>query len=143
MKKNQIISMKERPRRNRRSQAIRDLIQENLIAAESLVMPLFVLEGKKKTIAVPSMPGIEKLSLDLLLSEVETLMKLGIQSVALFPSLPDAKKDKLAKESWNPKGLFPRAIRQLKKNFPELCVITDVAMDPYSSDGHDGLVRKG
>ena len=103
-------------------------------------MPLFVQEGKSKKTPIKSMPGIDRLSMDLLVKEAKAIYKLGIPAVALFPSLPEKIKDKHATESKNPKGLLQNTVRELKSAVPKLAVITDVAMDPYSTDGHDGLV---
>ncbi|MFT7538062.1 MAG: porphobilinogen synthase [Lysobacterales bacterium] len=139
MKKN--INLTQRPRRNRQNEAIRSLVSETDFHVGELVMPLFVIEGTQQRIAVTSMPGIDRLSVDLLVKEVEELYGLGINAVALFPSLPDNLKDKNATESKNIKGLLQTAVRAIKESTADICVITDVAMDPYSSDGHDGLVE--
>jgi porphobilinogen synthase len=132
-----------RPRRNRKSQVIRDLVQENTITTKDLIFPLFMIDGKNKKTEVKSMPGIHRFSTDLLLKEIEQCMKLGISTFALFPNIEDKLKDKRATESWNQKGLYLKSIREIKKKLPEACNMTDVAMDPYSSDGHDGIVRNG
>ncbi len=137
------IKILQRPRRNRKNAAIRSLVRETRLAAADFVMPLFVIEGDRKRQAVISMPGIEKLSIDLLVKEAKEVYQLGIPAVALFPNLGNALKDKTASESTNSKGLMQRCIQALKQTVPELLVITDVAMDPYSSDGHDGVVKKG
>jgi len=137
------MHFRQRPRRNRKNEAIRSLIRETSVSVSDLVMPLFVIEGKNKKSAIVSMPGIHKLSVDLLVKEAKAIYKLGIPAVALFPSLPNRLKDKTATESRNPKGLFQTAIKEIKSAVPKLLVITDVAMDPYSSDGHDGLVKNG
>lgn len=135
--------MLQRPRRNRKSAPIRDMVQENQVSVNNLIYPLFLIEGKNKQNEVASMPGIYRLSADLLLKEIESSLKLGITSFCLFPSLQDKLKDKKATESLNKKGLYPSTIRLIKKTFPEAVIMTDVAMDPYSSDGHDGLVKNG
>ncbi len=132
-----------RPRRNRKSQVIRDLVQENTVTVNDLIFPLFMIEGKNKKSEVKSMPGIYRWSSDLLLKEIEQCMKLGLKTFALFPNIDEKLKDKLATESWNKTGLYLRAISEIKKKFPEVVLMTDVAMDPYSSDGHDGIVRNG
>ena len=137
------ISMPKRPRRNRRSASIRDLTRETMVTPADLVYPIFVTEGKNVREAISSMPGIKRLSLDLLAKECREVAGLGIPAVALFPKISDRKKDSLAAESKNPRGLIPRSVREIKSAVPELTVITDVAMDPYSSDGHDGVVRDG
>ncbi len=132
-----------RPRRNRKNQIIRDLVQENTIGVNDLIYPLFLIEGKNKKTAINSMPRINRWSSDLLLKEIESCMKLGLKTFALFPNISDKLKDKAASESWNKKGLYLRTLKEIKKKFPEVVIMTDVAMDPYSSDGHDGLVKNG
>lgn len=132
-----------RPRRNRKSQAIRELVQENTLSVNDFIFPLFLIDGKNKRSEVKSMPGIFRLSTDLMLKEIEQCLKLGIKTFDIFPSLDDKFKDKTAKESWNKKGLYLKTLAEIKKKFPEAVIMTDVAMDPYSSDGHDGYVEKG
>lgn len=138
-----MIQITHRPRRNRKNAAVRKLVQENTVAVDDLIFPLFLTEGKNKKSPVQSMPGIYRLSKDLLLKEIETCLKLGITCFDIFPSLSDKLKDKRAKESTNQKGLYLSAIREIKRELPEAVIMTDVAMDPYSSDGHDGLVKDG
>lgn len=135
--------MLSRPRRNRKSQVIRDMVQENHLRASDFIFPLFIIDGQNKKTEVSSMPGIYRYSIDLLLKEVESCMNLGLKAFDLFPNIEESKKDKFATESLNKDGIYLKAIREVKKYFPEACVITDVAMDPYSSDGHDGLVENG
>jgi porphobilinogen synthase len=132
-----------RPRRNRKSEAIRNLIQENHVTVNDFIFPLFLIDGKNKKSEVKSMPGIFRLSPDLMLKEIEQCLKLGITTFDVFPSLTDKYKDKFATESTNKNGLYLKTLAQIKKKFPEACIMTDVAMDPYSSDGHDGLVENG
>lgn len=132
-----------RPRRNRKSQVIREMVQENHLHAADFIFPLFIIDGNHKKTEVASMPGIFRYSIDNLLLEVESCLKLGLKSFDLFPNLEESLKDKIASESLNENGLYLRAIKEIKTNFPEACIITDVAMDPYSSDGHDGLVDNG
>lgn len=132
-----------RPRRNRKSEVIRNMIQENTVSVNDFIFPLFLIEGKNKTTEVNSMPGIFRFSPDLILKEIESCMKLGIKAFDVFPSINDKLKDKRATESLNKNGLYLKTLTQIKKEFPEACIMTDVAMDPYSSDGHDGLVEKG
>lgn len=132
-----------RPRRNRKSEVIRNLIQENHVSVNDFIFPLFLIDGKNKKSEVKSMPGIYRLSPDLMLKEIEQCMKLGIKAFDIFPSLTDKYKDKTATESLNKNGLYLKTLTLIKKKFPEACIMTDVAMDPYSSDGHDGLVRNG
>ena len=130
-----------RCRRNRRSESLRSLVRENSVTVNDLIMPLFVIEGENQKIEVKSMPRMNRLSIDNLRKECAELWDLGIKAVALFPALDDDLKDKLATESTNPEGLFQRAIKAVKEETPEMLVVTDVAMDPYSSDGHDGYVE--
>lgn len=132
-----------RPRRNRKSQVIRDMVQENHLHASNFIFPLFIIDGKNQQTEISSMPGIYRYSIDNLLREVESCLKLGIKSFDLFPNLEESLKDKTASESLNEKGLYLKAIKEVKSKFPEACVVTDVAMDPYSSDGHDGFVEHG
>ena len=132
-----------RPRRNRKSEVIRNMVQENTVSVNDFIFPLFLIDGKNKTTEVSSMPGIFRYSPDLILKEIESCMKLGIKAFDVFPSINDKLKDKRATESLNKNGLYLKTLTQIKKEFPEACIMTDVAMDPYSSDGHDGLVEKG
>ncbi len=132
-----------RPRRNRVSAAVRALIRETALAPADFIWPLFVVEGEGVRDPVASMPGVDRLSRDLLVREAKEAQAAGIPAVALFPALDGSLKDPLAKESVNPDGLLQRTVRDLKDAAPELAVVTDVAMDPYSSDGHDGIVRNG
>jgi porphobilinogen synthase len=129
-----------RPRRNRQNEAIRSMIRENSLSASHLIAPLFVVEGKDQKISINSMPGQFRLSIDNLLKEVKELKALGINCVALFPAVEDKFKNKDASEAFNPDGLNARAIRAVKEMFPEMLVMGDIALDPYSSEGHDGLV---
>jgi len=135
--------MLQRPRRNRKSEAIRQMVQETHVTAANLIFPLFIIDGENQKTEVSSMPGIYRYSIDNLLREVESCMKLGLTSFDLFPNIDDSLKDKFATESHREESLYLRAIREVKKEFPESCVVTDVAMDPYSSDGHDGIVENG
>jgi porphobilinogen synthase len=130
-----------RGRRNRVNSSLRTLISENKVTVDDLVMPLFVIEGENHKIEVKSMPRIYRFSVDNLKKECQELWDAGIKAVALFPALDDSLKDKEASESVNPNGLFQRAIKAVKEITPEMLVIADVAMDPYSSDGHDGYVE--
>ena len=122
---------------------IRRMVQETHVSADNLIFPLFIIDGNNQKSEVASMPGIYRNSVDNLLREVESCMKLGLKSFDLFPNIEESLKDKFATESYRDGSLYLRAISEVKKNFPEACVITDVAMDPYSSDGHDGIVENG
>lgn len=135
--------MLQRPRRNRKSEVIRRMVQETHVSADNLIFPLFIIDGNNQKSEVASMPGIFRHSIDNLLREVESCLKLGLKSFDLFPNIEESLKDKFATESYRDGNLYLRAIGEVKKNFPEACVITDVAMDPYSSDGHDGIVENG
>ncbi|WP_054685000.1 porphobilinogen synthase [Rhodothermus marinus] len=137
------LSLIERPRRLRRTEAIRRMVRETRLSVDQLVAPLFVVEGHGVRQDVPSMPGQYRLSIDELVREARELHALGIPAVALFPALDESLKTPDGHEALNPDGLYPRAIRAVKEAVPELLVITDVALDPYSSDGHDGIVRDG
>lgn len=119
------------------------MVQENHLSATNLIFPLFIIEGQNLKTEVSSMPGIFRYSIDNLLREVESCMNLGLRAFDLFPNMEDALKDKYATISYKKDNLYLRAIEAVKKNFPEACVVTDVAMDPYSSDGHDGIVENG
>jgi len=135
--------MLQRPRRNRKSEVIRRMVQETHVSADNLIFPLFIIDGNNQQSEVASMPGIYRRSIDNLLREIESCLKLGLKAFDLFPNIEESLKDKFATESYRDGSLYPRAINEVKKNFPEACVITDVAMDPYSSDGHDGIVENG
>ncbi|MCE9600157.1 MAG: porphobilinogen synthase [Spirochaetia bacterium] len=137
-----IYDLPLRPRRNRRTEAIRSLVREHGVLASDLIQPMFICEGKNQREPIASMPGISRLSMDLAVEECKILSDLGVNAAALFPAISDSKKDKLAKESKNPNGLLQNAIQAIKSAVPGFCVITDVAMDPYSSDGHDGFVNE-
>lgn len=119
------------------------MVQETHITASNLIFPLFIVEGDNIKSEVSSMPGIYRYSIDNLLREVESCMKLGLRAFDLFPNIDESLKDKYATESTKEGGLYLRAIAAVKRNFPDACVVTDVAMDPYSSDGHDGIVENG
>ncbi len=135
--------MLRRPRRNRKSAAIRGMVEETRLHVNDLIFPVFLIEGKNEKVEVSSMPGIYRYSADLLLKEIEECMKLGIRTFDVFPRLPESLKDPRAIEATNEKGLYLSTLRRIKQEFPEACIMTDVAMDPYSSDGHDGIVLDG
>jgi|TARA_B110000467_G_C18252849_1_gene441538 porphobilinogen synthase len=117
----------------------RSLIRENSLSASDLIYPLFIVEGENKRVEIDSMPGIERLSIDQLLVEAKEIVDLKIQAIALFPVISSEKKSLEAEESYNSDGLIQRAVRELKRNFPKLAVITDVALDPYTIHGMDGI----
>ena len=118
----------------------RRLMRENRLSPDDLIYPVFVVEGENRRVQVPSMPGVERLSLDLLTKKAEECVKLGIPVMALFPSIDDSLKTPDGSEAANPNGLIPRVVRSLKKDFPELGIMTDVALDPYTTHGQDGLI---
>ena len=128
-----------RPRRLRRDTFTRNLVRENALSAHDLIYPVFVVDGQQQRQPVTSMPGVERLSLDLLLPVAEDCLKLGISVMALFPVIDPALKTNDGREALNPEGLVPRVVRELKRQFPELGVMTDVALDPFTSHGQDGL----
>lgn len=133
------LQLTSRPRRNRKSLAIRALCRETLITPADFIYPLFIHENRDDQ-EIASMPGCKRFSLEGLLKEAKEARSLGINAIVLFPAIENSLKSKLAEESYNQDGLVQRAVRTLKESIPELIVITDVALDPYSSDGHDGLL---
>lgn len=136
-------SLRIRPRRNRRSESIRDGLAETHLSVKNLVNPLFICTGRNKDIEIKAMPGISRRSVDLTLKEIDQCMKLGLKSFALFPSIEESLKTKSAAEALNKKSFAIQVISEIKKNFPEAILYTDVALDPFSSDGHDGIVKDG
>jgi len=132
-------NLNARPRRNRKSSAIRNLCRETRLVTESLIYPVFI-HDKNKDESIESMPGCTRWSLNGLLHEISEAYELGIGAIALFPAIDSDLKSSDAEESFNDSGLIPKTIRAIKDSFPQLAVITDVALDPYNSDGHDGLV---
>ena len=133
------LDLRQRPRRNRRNPVLRGFSRETRLTADAFVYPLFVHDGSGTT-PIASMPGASRHDLDSLLREVEGAVTEGVRSVVLFPAVDEALKTDGAEESFNPEGLVPRCIRAIKERFPQVAVVTDVALDPYSSAGHDGLV---
>lgn len=136
------LDILERPRRNRKSSAIRDLVRETELSVKDLVYPVFIMEGREKEESIPSMPGMTRKTVDVLLKEVEECVSLGISAIAPFPSIEEIKKDRIGSESYNPDGLVPTCVRAVKDKFPDVVVMTDVALDPFNSDGHDGIVAE-
>ena len=136
------LALIERPRRNRKSAAVRAWHRETWLSADHLVWPVFI-HDKDVDEAIGSMPGCSRWSADGLDRQVEAALGEGVRSVVLFPAEPESSKSSLGEQSWNPEGLVQRTLRRLKARWPELVLITDVALDPYSSDGHDGIVRDG
>ncbi|MEX2345143.1 MAG: porphobilinogen synthase [Balneolaceae bacterium] len=132
-----------RGRRLRSSDNIRRMVEENRLSAADFIAPLFVMEGKNEKAEIESMPDYFRFTKDLLLKEAGEIQQLGIPSVLLFAKVPDDKKDNKGTEALNPEGLMQQTVRAIKKEFPDLVVMTDVALDPYSSYGHDGIVEEG
>ncbi|HLU90908.1 MAG TPA: porphobilinogen synthase [Cyclobacteriaceae bacterium] len=135
--------MLRRPRRNRKSAVIRSMVEETRLSVKDFIFPLFLIDGENKKIEVSSMPGIFRYSVDRMLEEIGACMDLGIKAFDIFPAYAESKKDSIASEGYNPDTFYLRALAKIKDTFPEACVMTDVAMDPYSSDGHDGLLKEG
>lgn len=132
--------MLRRPRRNRKSATIRGMVEETRLSTKDFMLPLFLLEGNNKAIEVDSMPGVYRLTIDKMLKEIDTCMNLGIRSFDIFPVVDEKHKDKLATKGCETDFFYHKALQKVKEEFPEACVMTDVAMDPYSVDGHDGIV---
>lgn len=132
-----------RPRRNRKNQVVRSMVEETTLGTQDLIFPLFLVEGNGMKTEVESMPGIYRLSVDRMLAEIEECAKLGIRTFDIFPVVDDKHKDRTASKSYDREFFYLRALATIRKEFPDICIMTDVAMDPYSSDGHDGLVKDG
>lgn len=135
--------MNIRPRRNRKNAAIRDMVQETQLGVEHLIYPVFLKDGTNIKEEIPSLPNVYRWSIDLLLPEIEKCLELGIRVFDIFPVIEESLKDKTATLSYNPNNFYLKAIRLIKATFPEVVLMSDVALDPYSSDGHDGLVEGG
>jgi porphobilinogen synthase len=135
--------MRIRPRSNRKTALLRNLVTETRLSVSQLIYPLFLVDGKGIKNEVLSLPGNYRFSLDLMLGEIESCMKLGINSFVIFPAVEDSLKDSSATYSYSDKNFYLKAIKTIKQQFPEVCLMSDVAMDPYSSDGHDGYVHDG
>jgi porphobilinogen synthase len=135
--------MLQRPRRNRLTPVLRNLVQENHLQISSLIQPLFLVPGENIKLEIKSLPGIFRFSEDLLLEEIGACMSVGIQTFLIFPAIPEELKDKNASYSYSPDNFYLKAAKNIKKKYPFSCIISDVAMDPYSIDGHDGWVEEG
>ena len=135
--------MLKRPRRNRSSAALRGLVRETQLSSQHLIQPLFLVDGEGIKDEISSLPGNYRLSLDNALQEVEECLALGISSFILFPAIPEEHKDKTGTFSYHPDNFYLKVALEIKARFPEACLISDVALDPYSIDGHDGIVRGG
>ncbi|MGE0338734.1 MAG: porphobilinogen synthase [Xanthobacteraceae bacterium] len=141
--KNTNLGLTTRMRRNRRTDWSRRLVRENALTTDDLIWPLFIAEGTNYREPVASMPGIERLSVDQAVREAERAMKLKIPALALFPNTPRELRDETGSEALNPDNLVGRALRAIKKEFPEIGLVADVALDPYTSHGHDGVMKDG
>lgn len=134
------LPLTRRPRRNRKSKAVREMLSETKLSVSDFVYPVFIMDGNNKEEEIPSMPGITRKTIDVLLSELEEVVKLGILAIAPFPAIAEELKDSKATLSYADDGLVQRAIRQIKEKFPQLLVMTDIALDPFNAEGHDGIV---
>jgi porphobilinogen synthase len=137
------LPIRQRPRRNRKHATLRNMVRENVLSPNHLVWPVFVKDGIKNREPISALPGCFRFTVDELIKEIQRLLPLGLHAVALFPQISDDLKNEEADEAVNPSGLIPNCVKKLKAKFPDLMVITDVALDPYSNQGHDGLVRDG
>ncbi len=137
------LDLAVRPRRNRRSEWVRRMVREHVLTADDLIWPLFLIDGERKRIPVPSMPGVERISIDEAVRDAERAARLHIPCIALFPYTDPQLRDDSGTEALNPDNLVCRAIRALKKEVPDIGLLCDVALDPYTSHGHDGLLRDG
>lgn len=133
-------SLLKRPRRLRRTENLRSMVRETILTVDDLIYPVFVMEGEGEKVEISSMPGCYRFSLDLLLKEIAEVSQLGINAVAIFPVIPEEEKDETGSESYNQQGLVQETVKAIKKLVPEIIVITDVALDPFTTHGHDGLV---
>ncbi|UZE51837.1 porphobilinogen synthase [Rhodopseudomonas sp. P2A-2r] len=137
------LDLVTRPRRNRKSEWARRLVRENVVTTDDLIWPLFVVDGDNKRLPVASMPGVERLSVDQAVRDAERAMKLNIPCIALFPYTDPSLRDEVGSEACNADNLVCQSVRAIKKEFPDLGVLCDVALDPFTSHGHDGLIRDG
>ncbi len=134
------MELTHRPRRLRRSPAIRRLVRENVLTTNDLIYPLFVMEGENNVVEVPSMPGSFRFTPDRLIPEIKEVYEMGISAIALFPVVPEEKKDNNGTESYNPDGLIQKTIEAIKKAIPAVLIFSDIALDPYTTHGHDGIL---
>ena len=136
------LPLTRRLRRNRKSSAVREMLAETKLSVSDFVYPVFIMDGENQEETIPSMPGITRKTIDVLLKELEEVTALGILAIAPFPAISDDLKDEKASASYAPDGLVQRAIRKIKERFPNLVIMTDVALDPFSSSGHDGILSE-
>lgn len=137
------VPQRKRPRRNRKSAAVRSMVRENIVLPSNFIYPLFIHEDEDRNIPIPSMPGCLRHTLPSMLKEIGEAYDEGVRTFVLFPKVPDHLKTNLGVEAYNPEGIVPRAIRMVKEAYPDAVVVTDVALDPYSDQGHDGIVEDG
>src|SRR6516225_7898472 len=137
------LDLRHRARRNRQSEWVRRMVRENVLTADDLIWPLFLVDGENKRVPVAAMPGVERVSIDEAVRDVERAAKLRIPCIALFPYTDPKLRDETGSEALNPENLVCRAVRALKKAVPDVGVLCDVALDPYTSHGHDGLMHDG
>mmetsp|Transcript_16998 Transcript_16998/g.38248 ORF Transcript_16998/g.38248 Transcript_16998/m.38248 type:complete len:294 (-) Transcript_16998:527-1408(-) len=137
------VPQRARPRRNRKSAAVRSMVRENIVTPANFIYPLFIHEDGPENVPIESMPGCQRHTLESMLREVGEAMEQGVGTFVLFPKVPDALKTNLGVEAYNPEGIVPRAVAMIKEKYPEAVVTTDVALDPYSDQGHDGIVENG
>jgi porphobilinogen synthase len=130
----------QRPRRLRRTETLRRMVRETTLTVDDLIYPMFVMEGEGQKVEISSMPGCYRFTLDLLLHEIASVYNLGVGAIALFPVIPESQKDDTGSESYNPDGLVQRTVKAIKHTVPDVLVITDVALDPFTTHGHDGIV---
>jgi porphobilinogen synthase len=134
------MQLTHRPRRLRRNPSVRSLVREAHLSVDDFIYPMFVMEGENSRVEIPSMPEAYRFTLDLLIKEIEEIYALGIKAIALFPAVPEDRKDLTGSESFNPEGLAQRAVRAIKAVLPEIIIFTDVALDPFTTHGHDGII---
>jgi porphobilinogen synthase len=134
------MQLTHRPRRLRRNPSVRSLVRENHLSVDDFIYPMFVMEGENNRVEIPSMPEAYRFTLDLLVKEVEENYALGIKAIALFPAVPEEKKDLTGSESFNSEGLAQRSVRVIKAVVPDIIIFTDVALDPFTTHGHDGII---
>ncbi len=134
------MQLTHRPRRLRRNPSIRSLVREAHLSVDDFIYPMFVMEGENSRVEIPSMPEAYRFTLDLLIKEIEEIYALGIKAIALFPAVPEDKKDLTGSESFNPEGLAQQAVRAIKAVLPDIIIFTDVALDPFTTHGHDGII---
>ncbi|MBD0302258.1 MAG: porphobilinogen synthase [Tolypothrix sp. T3-bin4] len=137
---NQNKTTPNRPRRLRRTATLRRMVQETTLTVDDLIYPMFVMEGEEQKVEIASMPGCYRYTLDLLLKEIAEVYDLGVGAIALFPVIPETNKDDTGTQSYNPEGLVQRTVKAIKQAVPEIVVITDIALDPFTTHGHDGIV---